>query len=159
MEQAMPTKSGKGALYPRNSVWHAVSSQMDLRGNNMNDDSRNGCRVFVVEDEALVSMLIQDLLIDSGCDIAGSASGFDEALRKVDSIDFDVAILDINLNGKESFAIADAIATKGIPYLFSTGYGRAGLPDSYRDSIVLQKPFRQKEMLQALATALASVRS
>src|SRR3982751_234152 len=83
MEQAMPTKSGKGALYPRNSVWHAVSSQMDLRGNNMNDDSRNGCRVFVVEDEALVSMLIQDLLIDSGCDIAGSASGFDEALRKV----------------------------------------------------------------------------
>jgi CheY-like chemotaxis protein len=124
----------------------------------MDSPSLAGCKVLVVEDEDLVSMLVQDLLVDCKCRIAGVASRVDEALRLVGDADFDVAILDLNLAGTESFAVADALAAKGIPCVLATGFGRAGLPDAYREAVVLQKPFRGRELQQALRLALSTAR-
>jgi CheY-like chemotaxis protein len=113
-----------------------------------------GRRVFVVEDEALVMMLLEDGLMEMGCEIAASASRIEDALEKASSHAFDVAILDVNLNGQKTFPIAATLHRRGIPFIFSTGYGASVLPEPLRTAPVLQKPFQQDDLEQALGTAL-----
>ena len=67
----------------------------------------------------------------------------------------DVAVLDLNLDGKDTYAIADALRQKNVPFIFATGYGSTGIRPEYRDRPVLQKPFQAKELETALAEALA----
>jgi CheY-like chemotaxis protein len=112
-------------------------------------------RVFVVEDEALVSMLLQDMLADVGCVVVGAASRVKDALDRATSLPFDVAILDVNLNGEQTFAVADALDSRGIRFLFSTGYAAAALPDRFQAAPVLRKPFAIHDLEQALRAALA----
>src|SRR3982750_2127731 len=102
-----------------------------------------GLRVLVVEDEALVAMLIEDMLVDLGCVVVGIASTVEDALARISSSAFDLAILDVNLHGTESYPAAHALAFKSVPFLFSTGYGARGLPDALRSVPVLAKPFGQ----------------
>jgi CheY-like chemotaxis protein len=114
-----------------------------------------GQRVLVVEDEALVMMLLEDTLADAGCEIAGIASRVDDALEKAASLSFDLAILDVNLNGRQTFEVARCIAGRGIPYVFATGYGPASLLADFREVPVLQKPFQQQDLETALLQALS----
>lgn len=114
-----------------------------------------GLRVLVVEDESIVTMLIEDTLLDLGCEIAGIASRFDEALEKARSLDIDAAILDVNLNGDKTFPIAELLAGRGIPFVFATGYGAAGLPEKFRDAPILAKPFQNADLRRALAQSIA----
>jgi len=113
-----------------------------------------GKRVLVVEDEALVTMLLEEGLIDMGCEIADTASRLDDALEKANSLLFDVAILDVNLHGQKTFPIAEVLSSRGIPFVFSTGYEASSLPLSLQQAPVLQKPFQQQDLEQALGTAL-----
>jgi DNA-binding response OmpR family regulator len=113
-----------------------------------------GKRVLIVEDEALVTMLIEDALAELGCEVAGIASRFDDALAKAQSLPFDVAILDVNLDGHRSFPIAEALARRGVAFLFATGYGMAGLPAGATGAPVLEKPFRLQDLRDALEAAL-----
>jgi CheY-like chemotaxis protein len=113
-----------------------------------------GKRVLIVEDEALVVMLIEDALAELGCEVAGIASRFDDALAKAQSLSFDVAILDVNLNGQRSFPIAEALGRRGIAFVFATGYGMAGLPSDIAHSAVLEKPFHLQDLRDALEAAL-----
>ena len=112
--------------------------------------------ILIIEDESLVMMLIEDTLVDLGCAIAGTASRVDDAMAKVSSLNFDAAILDVNLNGVESFPIAEKLLERGIPFVFATGYGQAGIPESLRGIPTLAKPFRQNDLKGALALAFAS---
>jgi CheY-like chemotaxis protein len=114
-----------------------------------------GLRVFVVEDEAMVSMMIEDTLADIGCLVAGTAARLDEAIENVASLDFDLAILDVNLNGVRAYPLAEVLVNRGIPLLFVTGYGEAGVPDDFRYIPLLSKPFRQRDLERALSKALA----
>jgi CheY-like chemotaxis protein len=114
-----------------------------------------GRRVLVIEDESLVTMLIQDTLADIGCEVVGSASRFDEAVSKAKGLSFEVVILDVNLNGQLSFPIAEALSERGIPFVWTTGYGTGGLPKSLQNAPVLSKPFQQMDLEQALRAALA----
>src|SRR5512142_1062490 len=82
-----------------------------------------GRRILVVEDEAMLSMLLEDILEGLGCEVAGTASRFDEAMRRVDTLDFDAALLDVNLNGTYSVPIAEKLAQRGVPFVLATGYG------------------------------------
>jgi CheY-like chemotaxis protein len=107
-----------------------------------------GRRVFVVEDEALVSMLIQDMLVDIGCEIAGLASRFDDALSKAGTLSFDIALLDVNLAGDQTFPIAEALSLRGVPFVFATGYGIASLPASLQDRPNVNK--LEKALVEAL---------
>ena len=107
-------------------------------------------RVLVVEDEVLVGMMIEEMLRALGHEIAALSTHLDEALALATTAAFDVALLDINLNGKQSFAVADAIRARGLPFLFATGYGSRILTAPYRDAPILQKPFSRDELRQAL---------
>lgn len=119
--------------------------------------TRNGCyRVFVVEDEMLVAMNIEDMLADIGHEVAGLASRLDAGLEMARDGAFDLAMLDVNLAGDLSFPIADVLEARGIPYLFATGYGRQGVRDDYCGVPVLQKPFRARDLQAAIGTLTQS---
>jgi DNA-binding NtrC family response regulator len=114
-----------------------------------------GRRVLVVEDEMIVAWLLQDMLADFGCAVVGPAASINEALVMIDAEAFDVAVLDVNLNGKMSYPIADALISRGVPFLFSTGYDKDRLLEAYRIFPVLQKPFHRSELGNTLAQLLA----
>jgi CheY-like chemotaxis protein len=133
-----------------------MNKQFDGRMTGPVDDSaRTGRKIFIVEDESMVTMLIEDTLADLGYEVTGSASRIEEALLKTSSLAFDAAILDVNLNGFETFTVADRLVQDGRPFLFATGYGAAGLPDRFSGVPVLQKPFRQADMEKALNATFA----
>lgn len=102
--------------------------------------------ILVVEDEMLVLMNVQEMLADLGCESVISAATADQALALLDAHVIDAGMLDVNLNGEKSFAVADALAARGVPFLFASGCGVAGLPDGYRGRPMLTKPFGQKEL-------------
>src|SRR6202007_388047 len=93
----------------------------------MNETSLQGVRVLVVEDEMMVSMLIEDMLTDLGCTVVGPASRLDEALELAGRAEIDCAVLDVNLGGQPIFPLADLLREKGAPFAFATGFGHAGL--------------------------------
>jgi DNA-binding response OmpR family regulator len=121
----------------------------------MNDDLR-GVRVLIVEDESLVTMLIEDILDEMGCQIVGIASDVEDALVKSSEHELDVAILDVNLNGSRSFRVAERLSELQVPFVFSTGYGSSGLPAAIRDCPIIVKPFQDQDLREALVAALRS---
>ncbi|HEY3951411.1 response regulator [Phenylobacterium sp.] len=116
-----------------------------------------GLRVLVVEDEMMVSMLIEDMLSDLGCTVVGPASRLDEAIDLVKSSTIDCAVLDVNLGGQPIFPVADLLREKGAPFAFATGYGDAGLREADRGTPVLQKPFREGDLARVLGELRARV--
>ena len=110
-------------------------------------------RILVVEDEAMISMLLEDMVLDCGGEIVGPVARFDDALELAHQAEFGVAVLDLNLNGTLSYPIAEVIRERGIPVIFATGYGADGLLDRFRDCPTLQKPFSQQDFAEAVAAA------
>lgn len=111
-------------------------------------------RVLIVEDEMIVSMLLEDLLAELDYETVGPAVRLDQALTMAQEETFDVALLDVNLNGKETSAVAEALTARGIPFVFATGYGAGGIPEQHRGRPVLSKPFRHADLGAALARAI-----
>ncbi|MDP1632302.1 MAG: response regulator [Caulobacter sp.] len=118
--------------------------------------SLKGLRILVVEDEMLVSMLLEDMLGDFGCVVVGPAPDLDEAMSLVEKGEIDAALLDVNVSGRPIFPVADALRERGVPYIFASGYGEAGLTDAHRGAPVLQKPFRQADLERTLTALVAS---
>lgn len=116
-----------------------------------------GLRVLVVEDEMMVSMLIEDMLDDLGCKVVGPASRLDEAMALAGEAELDCAVLDVNLGGQSIFPLADFLRAKGAPFAFATGYGDAGLREVDKGSPVLQKPFRETDLARVLGLLKAAV--
>jgi CheY-like chemotaxis protein len=112
-------------------------------------------RVFLVEDELMIRMLLEDMLDELGYEVAAQAARIDEALDAAKTAEFDLAILDVNVNGHSISPVADAIAARGIPFVFATGYGERGLPEAHRDRPALKKPFQVDGLGQTLRSALA----
>ena len=113
----------------------------------------NGLRVLVVEDEAMIAMLAEDMLEMAGCTLAGIASTLAEGLAAAQRDDFDVAMLDMNLDGENSGPIADALAARGKPFIFTTGYGSDGVPDRHSGQKVCAKPYVLADLHTALLQA------
>ena len=121
----------------------------------MTNESLKGMRILLVEDEAMIAMLVEDMLLDGGAEVVGPAGGVKAALAAIDqNADIDGALLDVNLGGEQSFEVADALAARNIPFVFVTGYGGEGVRDRYPDAPTLQKPFVTSDLERAL-TALA----
>jgi CheY-like chemotaxis protein len=111
-------------------------------------------RVLLVEDEPLVAMLLEDYVVDLGHIVVGPVATVAEALACVAAGGFDVAVLDLNLGGERSDAVAAALDAIGRPYVFATGYGRHGLAEG-DDRVVLQKPYGRDQIAEALARVTA----
>jgi DNA-binding response OmpR family regulator len=115
----------------------------------------SGRKVLVVEDEMLVAWLLGDMLADLGCAVIGPAASINQALAMIDAEAIDAAVLDVNLNGQMSYPIADVLAARGVPFLFSTGYAKDRLPEGYRMFPMMQKPFHRSELQDRLSQLLA----
>ena len=119
------------------------------------DEPLSGAKVLVLEDETLVSMMVEDMLLDLGCEVVGPFAKLDQALAFVDGDgQIDAALLDVNLGGVRSFPMAEALAGKGVPFVFTTGYDESGLPEAWRGRPTLRKPFMMGEMAEALRKAI-----
>ena len=113
----------------------------------------SGKRVLVVEDEMLVLMAIEDTLADLGCTSITVAGSLDKALNLVKNGSFDLATLDVNLRGQQSYPIATALIERGVPFAFTTGYGEHSVAESHQDCMVLNKPYTRTQFV-AVITAL-----
>jgi CheY-like chemotaxis protein len=111
--------------------------------------------VLVVEDEMLILMMIEDMLADLGCETVVAAASVEQALTKMETHVFDVAMLDANLAGSSSDPIADALAARNVPFFFATGQRNGnGQSDRYPDRPVLKKPFRFEDLQESLRQVL-----
>jgi CheY-like chemotaxis protein len=113
-------------------------------------------RVIVIEDEFLVAMYIEDLLSQLGHKVVALASRFRAALHLAQSADFDFAVLDVNLGNDLSFPVADVLCERGIPFIFVTGYGKAGIIEKHAGMPVLQKPFEVPALESAILQAIGA---
>jgi CheY-like chemotaxis protein len=95
--------------------------------------------------------MLEDLLADLGHTVVGPVARLDKALEMVRQESFDVAILDVNINGGETYPVAEALAARDIPFIFSTGYGLQSLRPPYRDRPTLQKPFDESDLKRLFA--------
>ena len=116
-------------------------------------------RVLVVEDELMIRMLLEDMLSELGYTVAAEAARVDEALEATKHADFDLAILDVNLDGQPISPVVDALVARGTPFVFATGYGERGLPEGYRNRPTLKKPFQMDGLKQMLQRALDGVKN
>jgi len=105
-------------------------------------------RVLIVEDEIIVALFLEDVLAEFGYDVAGVVSDLDAAMARPQ--DYDVAVLDVHLNGRPVFDFADMLAARGTSFVFATGYGERGIPERHRGRPVLQKPFQPGDMQRVL---------
>lgn len=117
-------------------------------------------RIMIVEDEALVALMVEDLLTDFGCQISGSFGAVDDALAYLkDAVApppaLDGAVLDVNIGGTMVFPVAERLRAAGIPFVFATGYG--ALPrQGFEDVVVLNKPINPvllKDAVEAFGKA------
>lgn len=116
-----------------------------------------GRRVLVVEDESLVAMLLETILEDMGCTPVGPAGTIEDGLAMVaDPATLDAALLDVNVAGRQVFPVAEALKARGVPFVFSTGYGESGLPDAWRGHATVQKPFTEAAIREALMKAMGA---
>lgn len=113
-------------------------------------------RVLIVEDEPILAMNIEDMLTELGHLVVATATRVDKALTFAEGSEFNFAVLDINLAGSNTFQVAAILRKRGIPYIFTSGYGRDGLVDGYRGDHLLTKPFGPSELKHMIAQALSS---
>jgi CheY-like chemotaxis protein len=123
----------------------------------MTDNQKS--QVLVVEDEAMVSMLIEDMVSDFGGEVVGPVARLDDALTLAREAKIDVAILDLNLAGVLTYPVARLLQERGIPFIFATGYGSSGLMADFQSSPTLQKPFGHNDLEQALSAELSCLDS
>lgn len=113
-----------------------------------------GLRILVVEDELLVALELETMLDGLGCEVIGPAARLEKAITLAETADIDGAILDVNLRGKPVYPVATALRTRGIPFIFSTGYSTStAVPEPFRDSDRIEKPFDQKDLAKLMAKA------
>jgi CheY-like chemotaxis protein len=111
--------------------------------------------VLIVEDEALVAMNLESMLEDLGCRIAGPAMRLERAHALIEAGPLpQAAILDVNIAGSSVFPVAKRLQELGVPFIFATGYGHAGIPPEFPGHPVLQKPYSMDDIERSLIEVL-----
>jgi DNA-binding response OmpR family regulator len=119
-------------------------------------DTLAGTRLLIVEDEALVALMVEDILIDLGCIVVDVAGSVERGLSIANDpgVALDGAVLDVNLGGETVYPVADALAAKGVPFIFATGYGVAGISSRFSHIPALAKPYDPRLLETTLSAAL-----
>src|SRR3977135_3061348 len=115
-----------------------------------------GGSVFLVGGEGMSMMMGSEMLEELAFSIAAETGEINEAIRLAQCTEFDLAILDVNVNGKVISPVAELIKARNRPFIFATGYGSSGLPEEYRDRPALQKPFQLETLARMIESALKS---
>jgi CheY-like chemotaxis protein len=118
------------------------------------DGPLHGRRILVVEDEVLIGMLIESIVDDNGGVVVGPAHRLGDALATARREPIDAAILDVNLAGTSSYAVADVLRARNIPIVFLSGYGASALKTPYSGHPFVQKPFAEPELIETLQRCL-----
>jgi DNA-binding response OmpR family regulator len=110
--------------------------------------------ILLVEDESLVSIVTEETLNEAGYTVH-LAMRLEEGMNLAQELEFDAAVLDINLGGgTNSYPIAHVLRSRGVPFMFVSGYGTAGVDTEFSDVMVVQKPFDPRELLAAVAACM-----
>ncbi len=117
-------------------------------------DGIRGVRVLIVEDAVLLALELEAGLEEAGAVVVGAAADLEEAERML-ALTFDVAVLDANLNGKSVIPVARALAARGTPFIFATGYDDAGVAPEGFTAPVVRKPYNVRQIAAALVVALS----
>jgi CheY-like chemotaxis protein len=115
-------------------------------------------RILIVEDEPMIVMMVETFLQELGWNVVGVVDTLAQALAMARDADMDAALLDVNLNGLESFSVGDVLGERHIPFVFATGYGAKGIPDRFRGVPTLAKPYPCDELGRALHEAMTVAR-
>jgi CheY-like chemotaxis protein len=118
-------------------------------------DTSNSRRVLVVEDEAIIALMIEDMLIELGHEVVATVGKVAQAAKVFAQGVADFAVLDVNLGGEQSFSFASMLREEEIPFVFATGYGTSGLPVEWQGTPTLQKPFLARDLKAAMQAAIA----
>lgn len=119
-------------------------------------EGMRGKKILIVEDETLISMLFEDILDELGCEVVGPALNLKQAIELAETAEIDAAVLDVNLNGDPIFPVAEILSGRGVPLVFSSGYGASGLPERWQGEPTLPKPFTSTEVAAVLHRLVAS---
>jgi len=111
----------------------------------------SGLRILLVEDEAIIAMLLEDMLGDLGHRVVAIAGRMEQAEKLAAEIPLDLAIVDVNLNGQQTYPLAAILTDRGVPFIFATGYGASGLKEEWRKIPTLQKPFQETKLAEAIS--------
>ena len=118
--------------------------------------SITGLSVLLVEDEFLIAIDAQEMLQEMGAASVDIAGTFEEAERLIGAKHFDLAVLDVNLNGRMSFPLAEKLFAAGTPVLFGTGYSLMSRPmPGFERGVCVSKPYTAQTLKQGLLSALA----
>ena len=98
----------------------------------------------------MIALLLEEMIAEIDCQVVGPVARLSKALELARKEAIDVALLDINVDGKDVYPVAEVLTARGIPFAFVTGYGREGLRESYRGSPTLAKPFRRQDLQKLL---------
>ena len=112
-----------------------------------------GKRILVVEDEALIAVMVEDMLAELGSVVVGPAATIPAALALVKSEVIDAAVLDVNVRGERIDPVAEALFARGVPVLFATGYGEVRLAKAHK-AAVIDKPYTQEKLARGLARSM-----
>jgi CheY-like chemotaxis protein len=115
--------------------------------------------VFLVEDEAMIRMMVADMLEELGHTVAAEAGRIEQAIELATSSEFDLAILDMNLAGNLTFPVAEIIRARDLPVIFASGYGHLAAPEEYRGYPWLQKPFTVSQLERQISITLTEHRA
>lgn len=116
---------------------------------------RKQLRILIVEDEALVAMMLEDIVTELGHQVVAIVGQLPRAIESARTLEVDLAILDLNLNGQRTDELPPILTARGIPFVFATGYGAAGVDPAWAHVPVLQKPFQPRDLEIAIERALA----
>lgn len=111
----------------------------------------DGRRILIVEDEVIIGMMATDMLEDLGATVLGPALNVSQGVSLAETAEADAALVDINLDGTRSDPVVEVLTRRGIPVIFTTGYGRSGEEDQ---RMVLEKPYTADSLARALAKVL-----
>ncbi len=112
-----------------------------------------GKKILIVEDEAIISFLLEDMIASLGCEDIALAGSVKSALVQIEDFRPDAVVLDVNLGGEMAYPVAEKLRALGTPFVFTTGYGRGGVKAEWTSQAVVQKPFN----IDALAVAVRAI--
>lgn len=117
-----------------------------------------GLRLLVVEDEAMIALMLEDMLDMFGCTVVGVAGALASGLvfARDAGMAIDGAILDVNLGGEMVFPVATTLTDRGVPFIFCTAYSRLAKETSFAHVAILAKPYREEDLKRMLLATLAS---